>query len=91
MIEQLDCYHRAEPDEPKFTLIARDPVAADFIRAWAFIRAGFVQSACDCMDAALIKLRESGKPLFSTVCDEYIGAMRIAHNMDGWYTKKHQE
>lgn len=30
-----DCYHRALPDEPKFTLLARDPTFAMFLNAWA--------------------------------------------------------
>lgn len=34
-----DCYARAMPDEPVFTLLARDPSAPGFIRAWAERRA----------------------------------------------------
>lgn len=30
-----DCYTRALPDEPMFTLLARDPGAPDLIRLWA--------------------------------------------------------
>lgn len=32
---ELDCYQRALPDEPKFTLLGRDPMFAHFIREWA--------------------------------------------------------
>lgn len=32
---KFDCYQRAEPDEPMFTLLARDPVAPTVIRLWA--------------------------------------------------------
>lgn len=31
-----DCYEKAEPDEPMFVLIARDTLAPDLVRAWAF-------------------------------------------------------
>jgi hypothetical protein len=30
-----DCYSRALPDEPLFTLLARDPMAPDLVRRWA--------------------------------------------------------
>lgn len=33
-----DCYLKAEPDEPLFTLIARDPLAPGIVRAWALAR-----------------------------------------------------
>jgi len=29
-----DCYEKAEPDEPMFVLLARDPVAPNCVRAW---------------------------------------------------------
>ena len=32
---QFSCYDKAEPDEPMFTLLARDPSASAFVRAWA--------------------------------------------------------
>lgn len=37
---ELDCYHKAEQGEPKFTLLARDPVAPDIVRLWASVRNG---------------------------------------------------
>lgn len=30
-----DCYHRALPDEPKFTLLARDPMFFLLVMQWA--------------------------------------------------------
>lgn len=35
---QFDCYEKAEPDEPMFVLLARDPLAAPLVRAWAAAR-----------------------------------------------------
>ena len=33
-----DCYHNAEPDEPMFILLARDPLAPILVEAWASLR-----------------------------------------------------
>lgn len=32
---EFDCYAKAEPDEPHFVLLARDPLAPLLVRAWA--------------------------------------------------------
>lgn len=32
---EYDCYTKAEPDEPMFILLARDPAAPDLVRRWA--------------------------------------------------------
>lgn len=32
---QWDCYKNAEPDEPMFVLLARDPLAPFLVRLWA--------------------------------------------------------
>lgn len=32
---KFNCYQKAEPDEPTFTLIGRDPLAAELVRDWA--------------------------------------------------------
>lgn len=42
---ELDCYHKAEEGEPKFTLIARDPLAAGMVALWAALRKGETASA----------------------------------------------
>lgn len=33
-----DCYSKAEPDEPMFVLLARDPHAPLLVRLWADLR-----------------------------------------------------
>jgi hypothetical protein len=40
-----DCYHKAEEGEPKFTLLARDPLAPFMVALWAAMRAGDIGSA----------------------------------------------
>ena len=37
---KFDCYAKAAPDEPLFTLLARDLLAAYLTQIWAMIRAG---------------------------------------------------
>lgn len=36
---QFDCYEAAEPDEPMFVLLARDPMAPGLVEQWADWRA----------------------------------------------------
>lgn len=35
---KFDCYANAEPDEPMFVLLARDPLAPILVRLWADLR-----------------------------------------------------
>lgn len=35
---EYDCYEKAEPDEPMFILLARDPVAPVLVRLWCQLR-----------------------------------------------------
>lgn len=35
---QFDCYSAADPDEPMFVLLARDPLAPILVRLWADLR-----------------------------------------------------
>jgi len=53
-----DCYAAADPDEPMFVLLARDPSAHLLVGLWALIRdklgedtAGKIEEARDCADA----------------------------------------
>lgn len=48
-----DCYAKAEPDEPMFTLLARDPLAPDLIRLWAALRAGLFGTAGEAYELLL--------------------------------------
>lgn len=32
---EYDCYANADPDEPMFVLLGRDPLAGDLVRKWA--------------------------------------------------------
>lgn len=35
---RYDCYSKAEPDEPMFVLLGRDPAAATLVQLWAELR-----------------------------------------------------
>jgi hypothetical protein len=67
---QFDCYHKAEPDEPLFVLLARDPLAPILVELWAMLRAqsagnpSKVQEARQCAVAMRQwKLREDERAL----------------------------
>ena len=36
----FDCYTNAEPDEPMFILLARDPLAPFLVALWVYFRSG---------------------------------------------------
>ena len=63
----FDCYANAEPDEPMFILLGRDPNAPSIVEAWADIRerdgedATKVQEARDCANNMRTWLRKLGK------------------------------
>lgn len=40
---EFDCFKNAEPDEPMFILLGRDPGAALIVRLWALHRANMVR------------------------------------------------
>lgn len=81
---ELDCYHKAEPDEPKFTLLARDPVAASLIRMWAATREG-----------NLAEMARQYAELVEVACHRYLDeptddnklqeACAIAGDMEQWH------
>ena len=49
---KLDCFNKADPDEPIFTLRAKDPLAPTVVRIWAelheLVNVGdTLQASCD--------------------------------------------
>lgn len=52
---RFDCYSAAEPDEPMFVLLARDPQAAGLVRQWAVERekrTGYTDKVSEALKAA---------------------------------------
>lgn len=65
---EADCYIRAMPDEPLFTVLARDVCAPEVVRFWAALRA--------------IQVHQGDKPASDlTLVDE---AKACADAMDRW-------
>lgn len=54
---EFDCYAAADPDEPMFVLLGRDPVAAEVVAYWAALREQLAHDRGD--DPELAKAREA--------------------------------
>lgn len=75
-----DCHAKAEPDEPMFTLLARDPLAADLVHLWAALRGADAPVAAHHF-AILVETANDlndGKP------EKIADAMDCAEAMAGW-------
>jgi hypothetical protein len=63
----FDCYANADPDEPIFILLGRDPMAPSLVEAWALARAhngeesAKVAEAFNCAEAMKQWLERLGK------------------------------
>lgn len=62
---KYDCYANAEPDEPMFVLLARDPLAPFLVSLWAKMRMGDAQA----MFAVYQKMRNTLLPGYETEPD----------------------
>lgn len=84
---ELDCYHKAEEGEPKFTLLARDPLAAHLVALWAALRKGDTASAvaifADTVSdpAYIYRNKTDSYEKVSSACD-------ISRNMLHWRKEK---
>jgi len=64
---EFDCYANADPDEPMFILLGRDPMAPYLVRAWAQYResagedAAKVKEALNCAQQMREWLKKLGK------------------------------
>lgn len=83
-----DCHANAEPDEPMFTLLARDVTAQYFVAAWVSVRCGDVPLACKLMDDAAKELRKVGKPIKEWTDPKMIEAAQCSQDMRMWLLGK---
>jgi len=81
---KFNCYEKAAPDEPLFTLRAKDQVAAAFVRAWRLVRAGEIDDAMDQIEDAFEALKQSGRPLLPLGSDKSKEAEECAAAMEAW-------
>lgn len=84
-----DCYANADPDEPMFVLLGRDPMAGDLVRAWAQWRRGRgeepakIAEALACADSLDAWARKLGKtPLVRVACAR-CGRRATEYTIDG--------
>lgn len=73
---RFDCYDKAEPNEPLFVLLARDPLAADLVRQWADLATGSVARTPAPMTLEEIKTIE--KAAEALCCADAMDAWRRA-------------
>lgn len=71
---EFDCYEHAEPDEPLFTLLARDAVAPNIVDAWADAREKRLHTLID---------QVSGSEVVDEL-DQIAEARRCAEQMREW-------
>lgn len=79
---KFDCFSRAEPDEPVFTLLGRDPVASALVEMWATAREALgedpekIAEARRCSDAMADWARDKGK---RPLQDKHVLALLMEH------------
>lgn len=77
-----DCYANAAPDEPLFTLLARDPLALFLVSIWSSMRMGDFEAARVKFDKMIetTGLRYSLEP----DVDKASEALDVAQRMGAW-------
>lgn len=83
---EFDCYARAHPDEPLFTLLGRDRLAPGLVRLWAALRSGEA-IGIQTQILALISIAETGKPVGLLSTREIAKrneAIAVATDMESW-------
>lgn len=50
---KFDCYDKAEPDEPMFVLLARDPLAPILVQLWADLSEGNLSKVFEARQCAV--------------------------------------
>lgn len=79
-----DCYANAEPDEPLFVLLARDPTADCLVRVWRALRAGDLDAANEAVYDGYIEVLNSAKPILSYDAPKLEEALRCFQDMRTW-------
>lgn len=77
---RYDCHAKAAPDEPLFTLLARDPLAPGLVDLWAALRNHDWGGAQQC----LARLHERAERLARERPEKIAEAMQCATDMDLW-------
>jgi hypothetical protein len=80
--DQFDCYEKAKPDEPLFTLLGRDPQGGDMVHLWAALRAGDTHGAERIFTRMVDRAR--GTPRKPGDADKICAAVNCAEAMRAW-------
>jgi len=74
-----DCYAKAEPDEPLFTLLGRDPQGANLVHLWIRLRNKDAQGARRLLEEMIVtadqqpqKLSDADKVIEAIGCFEHM-------------------
>lgn len=78
---KYDCYSKAEPDEPIFTLRGRDPVGCYLVAAWAALRCNDAEAAKRFMEPAVEAMCKSGKGFMTYEHDKIKKAIECSKRM----------
>jgi hypothetical protein len=85
---QFDCYAKADPDEPIFTLRANDPNASDFVAMWAALRMGDLPQVVHCFDYIVTANHSRLQEGVKSSDEKTEEAFRCANDMRAWRRKK---
>ena len=75
-----DCHASAAPDEPLFTLLARDRLAPYLVRIWAHLRRGDRQLAAETITHMPTRISYRNKPDIKKIVE----AFQCADDMEEW-------
>ena len=78
---QYDCYQKAAPDEPIFTMRAKDVSAPYFVEMWTYVRQGDFASARGVLESLF------ADPAVAALigdCDKFNEALDVAEAMRDW-------
>lgn len=81
---RFDCEAKAEPDEPKFTMLGRDPQGAHLVSIWSKLRMGDIEAARVVFEHLIALTIASGYPRDSDDVDKAIEAMDCSMSMFTW-------
>lgn len=80
---KFDCFAAALPDEPMFTLLGRDVLAAPLVRLWAALRERDLRAAENAVNDAY-NIAEANRPRWKDDGEKITEAVRCSEHMADW-------
>lgn len=78
---KFDCYTTAQPHEPLFTLLGRDPLAHYLVALWALLRSGAFSSIND----LVLNMQRRASTLTNASPEKLMEAVRCSDSMAAYY------